>query len=294
MDAEKILKLPRHHKKTFLALLLILFILSILATRALGLSGKEILLEQVKSIASALITALIGLFLIAMFLPTPESGEIAEVQPGDINQEFIHLLSGAVRWRYKGNFGRYLRGKVLPTLAGRPNVHIAACLIDPTDEKICGLHAEYRGSINAIDKGKRFTSDSVATEVVVTIVIAAWHAVNRQMAIDIFLTKSFDPIRIDSSDDAMMVTVEDRRSPALRISRKHFTYNHFELQMNTARQQSRKVDLTGIRKGIELGEMTAIDIAAVLKVAGMSDLCIRLGADNILDACRQSRNPYEN
>jgi hypothetical protein len=294
MDTEKILKLPRHHKKTFLALLLLLCILSILAAGALGLSGKEILLEQVKSIASALITALIGLFLIAMFLPTPESGEIAEVQPSDITREFIELLSGAVRWRYKGNFGRYLRGKVLPTLAGRPNVHIAACLIDPTDEKLCGQHAEYRGSINAIDKGKRFTADSVATEVVVTIVIAAWHAVNRQMAIDIFLTKSFDPIRIDSNDDAMMVTVEDRRSPALRISRKHFTYSHFELQMNTARQQSRKVNLTGIRKGIELGEMTAIDVAAVLNAAGMSDLCSRLGPDKILDACRQSRNPYEN
>jgi len=294
MDAERIIKLPRHHKKTFLALLALLFTLSLVAAGALGLSGKEILLEQVKSVASALITALIGLILIAMFLPTPESGEMSEIQPSDITREFVQLLSGAVRWRYKGNFGRYLRGKVLPTLAGRPNVHVTACLIDPTDEKLCELHAEYRGSINAIDKGKRFTADTVATEVVVTIVIAAWYAVNRRMAIEIFLTKSFDPLRIDSNDDALIVTVEDRRSPALRISRKHFTYSHFELQMTTARQQSRKVDLTGLRKGIELGEITATDVAAVLQTAGMSALCDRLGADGILEVCRQSRNPYEN
>lgn len=294
MDGERIIKLPRHHKKTFLALLLLLFILSLAAAGALGLSGKEILLEQVKSVTSALITVLFGLFLVAMFLPTPESGEIAEVQPSDITREFVQLLSSADRWRYKGNFGRYLRGKVLPTLAGRPNVHISACLIDPTDEKLCELHADYRGSINAIDKGKRFTADTVATEVVVTIVIAAWHAVNRQMAIEIFLSKSFDPMRIDSNDEAMIITVEDRRSPALRISRNHFTYSHFELQMTTARQQSRKVDLTGIRKGIELGEMTAADVSTVLQTAGMRALCDRLGADNILTACRKSKNPYEN
>jgi hypothetical protein len=277
-----------------LVLLVLLFILSLVAARALGLSGKEILLEQVKSIAAALITALVGVFLIAMFLPTPESGEIAEIQPGDITREFVQLLSTASRWRYKGNFGRYLRGKVLPSLAGRQNVHISACLIDPADEKLCGIHADYRGSINAIDKGKRFTAGTVATEVVVTIVIASWYAVNRQMSIEMFLSKSFDPMRIDSNDEAMVITVEDRRSPALRISRNHFTYSHFELQMATARQQSRRVDLTGMRKGIEVGEITAADVSAALQTAGLNVLCGRLGVDNILQACRESKNPYEN
>lgn len=294
MDLDSIIKLPRHHKKTFLALLLLLFILSLVTAGTLGLSGKEILLEQVKSVASALITALIGLILISMFVPTTESGEITEVQPGDITKEFEKLLKVAVRWRYKGNFGRYLRGKILPSLVGKQNVHVTACLIDPTDESLCEQHAEYRGSINAIDKGSSITADTVAIEVVVTILIAAWYMTNRNMEIKIFLSKSYEPMRIDSSDDAMIVTVEDRRSPALKISKGHFTYDHFELQMKTAREQSREIRITGIQKNIELSEITKTDVANVLKAAGMSDLCNRLGSDKILEAIKQSKNPYEN
>jgi hypothetical protein len=294
MDAERIIKLPRHHKKTFLVLLFLLFVFCLLGARALGLTEREILLEQVKSVGSALITALLGYFLISTFIPTPDSGEIAEIRPGNITKEFEQLLSSATRWRYKGNFGRYLRGKVLPTLVGRQNVHVSACLIDPTEEKLCEHHAEYRGSINAIDKGRKFTADSVAMEVVVTIVIAAWYAVNRHMGIEVFLSKSFEPLRIDSNDDAMIITVEDRRSPALKITSNHFTYSHFELQMTTARQQARQVNLTGMRKGIELGEIEAADISAVMHRAGMTALCDKLGATDILDACRKSKNPYEN
>lgn len=295
MDAEKIINLPRHHKKTFIALLIALYVISLMVAHFLfEQSPQELFLDQVKSVATAMITALFGLAIIFTFLPTQEKGEIIEIPAQKITKEFELLLSTANRWRYKGNFGRYLRGKVLPTLASRQNIHVIACLIDPLDEGLCTHHADYRGSINAIDKGRKYNADSVATEVIVTVILASWYVANRGMTIDLYFSRVFDPIRIDSNDDAMILTVEDRRSPALKITKNHFTASHFELQMQTARNQSRKVDLKGMRKGIELAEISESDVKLVMKRAELLQLCNRLSVAAILDACKKSKNPYEN
>lgn len=295
MDAEKIISLPKHHKKTFVALLTAIYVISMLTAHFyFDQPTKDVILDQVKSIASALITALFGLIMILPFIPSKEKGEIIEISPKEITTEFDQLLESATRWRYKGNFGRYLRGKVLPSLTSKRNVHVTACLIDPNNHALCKAHAEYRGSINAIDKGKNYDVNTVSLEVVVTIVMASWYVANRNMDIDIYLSSAFDPIRIDSNDEAMILTVEDRRSPALKITKKHFTYEHFELQMETARKQARKTDLTGMRKGIELAEITKADIENVLNYSGMEQLCNSLTSTKILLACQQSKNPYEN
>ena len=40
--------------------------------------------------------------------------------------------------------------------------------------------------------------------------------------------------------------------------------------------------------------LDATDIEVFLAGIGMSDLCNELGAERILDSCRNVRNPYEN
>lgn len=295
MDADKILNLPRHHKKTFVALLVSIYLISLfIAHYQLGQPFSDVILDQVKSIASALITALFGLLIIIPFIPSKEKGEIIEIPAQEITVEFEKLLDSATRWRYQGNFGRYLRGKVLPTLASKTNVQVLACLIDPANQELCARHAEYRGNINAIDKGKKYDSATVSLEVMVTIVIAAWYARNKGMDISIFLSGKFDPIRIDGSDEAMILTVEDRRSPALKITQKHFTANHFNLQMQTARDQARKINLGGMRHGIQLAEIDSNDVESVLATADLGESCKKITAQAIAAACITSKNPYEN
>lgn len=295
MDSEKILSLPRHHKKTFLALLCAIYIIAIfLAYFCFGQEAKDLALDQVKSIASAIITAIFALLVVVPFIPSREKGEIIEIASQEIKNEFEKLLASATRWRYQGNFGRYLRGKVLPALASRTNVHITACLIDPGNRKLCEQHAEYRGGINAIDKGRQYDADVVSLEVLVTIVIASWYARNCGMDINIYLSSRFDPIRIDGNDEAMILTVEDRRSPALMITQKHFTASHFNLQMQTARDQAKKIEIGGMRRGISLPEIGEEDVSKVLQSAGLSEVCERLTPLAIAEACRKSKNPYEN
>ncbi|HAC88084.1 MAG TPA: hypothetical protein DCF95_09075 [Gammaproteobacteria bacterium] len=223
-----------------------------------------------------------------------EISGLEEIHPRKITKEFDALLSSAGRWRYKGNFGRYMRGKVLPTLASKANFHISVCIIDPTDPNLCEEHARYRNSINSIDKGKKYNAETVALEVVVTIIICAWFVRNKNIAIDLYLSTVFDPVRIDANDHAMILTVEDRRSPALKITSDHFMFEHFDLQMQFSRQQAKSINVSGLKESDTVAALEARNIEAFLEGIGMSDLCSQLGAENILAACRNVRNPYEN
>jgi hypothetical protein len=295
MDSDKIINLPRYHKKTFVTLLILFYVfLLAVAHKVFDQDLKGIFFDQTKYISSALITIFLGFFMILFFFPRKEKGEIIEIPAQEITKEFDKLLKNANRWRYQGNFGRYLRGKVLPSLASKSDVHVTACVIDPANQELCEKHAEYRSGINAIDKGKRYNAQAVSLEVVVTIVIAAWYARNRNIDIVIYLSGRFDPIRIDGNDDAIILTVEDRRSPALMITKKHFIAEHFNLQMQTARNQARKINLGGMSFGIELAQISATDVVNVLSVAKLENVCNELTAEVIVKACHESKNPYEN
>jgi hypothetical protein len=295
MDVQMIQKLPKEHRKTFILLLLLVLVLLFWMDSSLTPEQPKILiLQYVRQVASAIVVTLLVLWVVsALFPPLSKRDELVEIEPKRITAEFDSLLESATRWRYKGNFGRYMRSKVLSTLAPRKNMHVMACIIDPANEALCAKHAEYRSQIHAIDRGTRYDSNKVALEVLVTIVICAWYVINRRIRIDLYLSPVFDPVRIDANDDAMILTVEDRRSPALKVKREHFTYDHFDLQMEFSRTQARVIQLGGVRQGIALGDLNAADVEGVLRGAELDGLLRQHSAHQILQACRESKNPYE-
>jgi hypothetical protein len=294
MNPESILTLPKEHRRTFVWLLIVLFVLAlVLDWKLSSLPFADTFLGYIRAVAAAILTSLFVLWVINSFIPRNKPVEgLVELEAGKISKEFDQLLSTATRWRYKGNFGRYMRGRVLPALAGRQNCHISACVIDPRNRALCEKHAQYRSQINSIDIGRRYDADAVALEVLVTIVICAWYAINRRASVELYLSASFDPVRIDSNDDAMILTVEDRRRPALMVRKSHFIYGHFETSMEFARSQGDKVPLQGVRSGIELAQIEEGDVTAVLANSGMIELCDRITPATIVQACRASRNPY--
>lgn len=296
MDTQSILTLPQKHRRTFVVLLIALFTIALLLDWKLGtLPFIETMLGYIRAIAAAILTSLFLLWVVSSFIPRQKTSEgMVELEAAKITKEFDSLLSTATRWRYKGNFGRYMRGKVLPTLAERQNCHISACVIDPNNQALCEKHALYRGRINSIDKGRQYNADTVALQILVTVVICSWYSKNRRVVIDLYLSASFDPVRIDSNDEAMIITVEDRRQPALKINRDHFTYEHFETSMEFARDQGTKVNLDGMRRGIEFAQIEEKDVSDALERAGMAELCNKITPQVILQACRESKNPYEN
>jgi len=300
MDTEKILNLPKYHRRAFIGVIIsITIILVLIDFFIIPLAPPqiaEITSGYARSIVAALLVSIVVLWIFLAFIPpaTAKSVGIEQIEPTRITAEFDALFKEAKRWRYKGNFGRYQRGKVLPTLHTQANFHTSICIIDPTDKQLCEQHADFRNNIPAIDKGRNYDANLVALEVVVTILHCAWYSANKASNIELFLSATFDPVRIDSNDIAMILTVEDRRSPALKILSSHFMYEHFDLQMRYTREQSKQVKLGGFAKRNSISDIEEIDIEQFLKKIGMKKLCDQLTATKILAECKRAKNPYEN
>lgn len=297
MDLSKVLELTKKYRNAIIALVIaILIIISLINYISFEVPLGTILKQILDSIFAAIITALFSLLFVVLFLPDKKNknGQQIEIAPNQITSEFDELLKVANRWRYKGNFGRYLRGKVLPTLSTKKNMHVTACLIDPTNAELCQKHAEYRYSINSIDKGKVYNHQLVVLEVIVTIIVCTWYSSNKDVQIELYLSSNYDPIRIDSNDNAMILTVEDRRSPALKLTSQHFMYSHFELVMRTAREQAKKITLPKIRKSNSLNDLEETDIEEILNNINMMGVLKVVSVSEILSACKKVTNPYEN
>ncbi len=298
MDAKVILKLPAAHRRTFVALLLaicaIIILLDIFLVPMAPRSIQSSFSGYAQAVAGAVIVSLIMFWIVISFIPkVRDTQELHQIEPNNITAEFEVLLSEAVRWRYTGNFGRYLRGRVLPTLAGRPNMQISVSIIDPTNRLLCERHAEYRNGIHSIDRGLRYDADLVALEVIVTIIHCAWYVANKGVSISLFLLSMFDPLRIDASDNAMILTVEDRRRPALKIMSGHIMYEHLDLQMRFERQQGRELPLQGFPNRATISTISDGDVTTFLDSINMRNLPEGLTARRIVEACRKARNPYE-
>jgi hypothetical protein len=91
----------------------------------------------------------------------------------------------------------------------------------------------------------------------------------------------------------MILTVEDRRRPALKITKNHFMYNHFELQMRYACEQGRSISLLGFAERATIAAIEEVDVENFLEKINMKDLCDRLTVAVIVETCRGAKNPYE-
>jgi hypothetical protein len=297
MELQDVLALPTYHRRAFIALVASTLALLVLGDILILHHGQDVsatLSEMIGHILAGVTAAFIMTAFLSFFVPqNSRVADLVQLPATEITGAFDELLSGATRWRFKGNFGRYLRGRVLPTLARRADVDVDASIIDPRDKGLCERHARYRSEIQGIDMGREYTALDVAREALTTILHCAWQAASDNVSIDLYLTNAFDPLRVDACDGGMIVTVEDRRKPALKIGAQNFMYDHFAIHMRYVFAQGHKLDISGFRRTRDARDIIADDISTFLISIGMDGLCAEIGVEKILSDFRANRNPYE-
>ena len=98
MDPASILTLPKEHRRTFVWLLVLLFLLALLLDwRLSNLPLADAFLGYVRSIAAAILTSLFLLWVIVSFIPGNKRGDsLVELEPRMITKEFDQLLINPV------------------------------------------------------------------------------------------------------------------------------------------------------------------------------------------------------
>lgn len=292
-------RLPVGHRRAVIAALSFIAVLALVLDWLIrwlgGIDSAEWVVSLsliMQMIASGMLTTLAIYLCFRYFVPVGDGNALVELRPHEISRAFEREVAVANSWIFKGNFGRYFRSVVLPRLAHKKQAPLEVYMLDPRDGDLCERHADYRRQIPAIDKGREYTSDVVREELLVTLITCSFYRHARSLNLRVWLTRTFDPVRIDCAGDVLFITVEDRREQALQIRSSHFLFRFYMMHVSFARNQAVAFEMKRLANLTNIQGITESHVCEWLRESGLSDTCHTVSTRKIAAACRAQENPY--
>ena len=298
MSMDKIFD-SQHHKRVFFASVVLFIIILVLARYFLTPDASETP-SQTNATAIAILDNFTSGFFASILLSIvfyyfrprrEDESKIKQINANDIVPNFEKALTEASRWVFKGNRGRYLRSKVLPSLSRRTGAFsIEAIFIDPFNSEICKKYAEHKNVSILNDQGSDWNEKKLQADLIATLVVCSWFKRFPSLSINVYLNNVFEPIRMDSNSKVTFLTVENKREPCLMVYDSHFLNQWMLDQFILVKHQATEAKLRPINKQ----ELHMLDIDDVKSV------CHELGHDNVHDdilndalkIAKSNPNPY--
>ena len=256
-------------------------------------SGSRILGDILESLISTFIAALGISFFIKFFVPRDVEEEIDLVEPRDLQDEFSSLLRSATSWKYKGNFGRYFRTSVLPLLSVQAaekciSIEVECMIIDPDNTGLCEEHASSRNSVKTADGKRDWNAREVKIEVYATILCCFIY--KNTLDLRLGLLAYFESPRFDISPSVIIITREDKKAPAVRVSKGSYLFQAVIRDYRIAMRQCREINLE--RNGLSLENIDKAAAQKILVGAGLDPNFIATEIESICAKAAEKKNPY--
>ena len=205
-------------------------------------------------------------------------------------------------WMFKGGTGTYLRAVTIKACvesarrAQRP-VRMQVEIIDPTNEQLCHLYAQYRSSLapGPDRTGELWTLDRTRKESFATILAACWY---RQrftfLKIEVGLSKVMTTFRWDLSSQWVVITQEDPAAPALLFEKGKPHYRGYSRELVASFEQARAVDIARAKE-LQLSEEPSVEETRKLFELLELDLPSSFTDRDVVDLIRRAirpKNPY--
>jgi hypothetical protein len=251
---ETILSNKQYRKFFYLLSLLLLVVLVFIRyvlvpawDRNISGNGAKALAQLSEGLTTSLIvTILIGSFL---FFVTPAVMKIAKIEPVEpktINDLLKASTATSTTWTFRGAMGRYTRAETLPAIIKRARVsgvrrRLRLMILDPDNPRACRGYAEYRNGVASSSKAQSpLTEITVRNQILATILAATKTSLTESMIdIEIYLVPMWSVVRIDLSDEYVILTSEDPREPGLRVDRGSHFYGTYSKELDFIATQSR-------------------------------------------------------
>jgi hypothetical protein len=270
----------KYHRRVFFAAIALLFAVLVAARYFLTTApGAPVsLLRQtsvaiVDNVTSGLVASLVvGATIYFFRRRRVDPGLITQLESRDIVPAFDVALREATGWIFCGNRGRYLRSKVLPTLAMKHGTFsVDAILTNPNNIVACSKFAEHKSVTIAQDEPGAWVTERVQAEILAAIVVCAWFTRYPTLSIKLYLHESFSPIRLDSNLNTSFLTVENKRESCLRFRTGHFFHEWLLDDFSVAKLQSTLVALPPVNR-TALSDITPDDIRSVAHAVGFTSI----------------------
>jgi hypothetical protein len=254
-----------------------------------------------QSLADMLATVVAATVLSAIVVwftrPSKRPTELTVVHPKDIRPRLKQQLSDARTWWYSGSAGRWNRARVLPELAEKARQTNTSCdvvlsILDPRAEAACLAYAEYRRGVRT-GADRDWTIEAVRRDLYATIVAAAvFNDEYPLLSVAVNLKKSTSILRVDSSDQGLVITREDPKEPGLVCEAGSYFFDTFRQNMVFERSQGDDLRLepSGLR-------FESLDVAAtrvLLEKLGFDtpELTDDSAVGAIVDEAKSRDSPY--
>jgi hypothetical protein len=225
-------------------------------------------------ITTSIVTIMVAAFI---FFATPAVMRVARieaVEPQAIGALLREASVKSVRWTLKGGMGRYTRAETLAMLvrvARQSGVRrkIRLILIDPDDERACTGYAIYRNGLFSASKKEPLTAASVRDQILATILATAKVGVSESMIdVELVLLPIWSVMRIDLSDQYVLITSEDGREPGLRADNGTPFYNTYAKDLDLIARQGRSLPQLECLLGLQFD--SAGDLSLLLDRLGLT------------------------
>ncbi len=200
----------------------------------------SVMKETFVHLIAACITGMFVLMILVYLLPIEEKLKLVEVlEPSRTKALHDEALGKSEFWFHHGHIGRWVRMRAMHALAKMSvekgiSTSVKLILLNPRNENLCKLYAEYRNRI-AFREDKINTVRDVQAELLATIIIGKKFDQSPDgLRVQVFLEDHLSLVREDISAIAVFRTQVDPRCPAIifrNINRDHETAEFY----NTAK-----------------------------------------------------------
>jgi hypothetical protein len=267
----------KYHRRVFIGATILIFIVLFVARYFLtpdqGVSVsllKQTCISVVDNFTAGLFASLAVGATLYFFRKRRTNPELLKsLEAREIVPAFNESLAFATGWLFLGNRGRYLRSKVLPTLAAKQGSYtIDAILTDPSNKENCTRFADHKTFGISKDELGEWSCERVQSEIVAAIVVCAWYKRHPNLSINLYVKNSFSPIRLDSNHKETFLTVENKKEPCLQFKSGHF-FNQWLLDdFSTRKSQCKHLDIQPIQSAT-LAEIPSAKIKEIVIQLGI-------------------------
>ncbi len=208
------------------------------------LSEQFSLSNILDNLISASVISLITLSFFA-FVPRdfPDLRFIVQIDPSKSNELHMQALAGTSWWWHHGQYGRWTRQIVAPSLEKRADSRLRWIILDPRNEDACRKYVDYCNHHRLAFKNE-WDLFRVRVEQYSTIFAAYQYHNNRTpVCVELFVSSFFSAYRVDLSEKAVFITTFDPRDPPFMLTPESAWYSTFKNDFELAAKQSMRINL---------------------------------------------------
>lgn len=260
-----------------------------------GTSTDDFIISLLDNLCAGIFTAICGVIFIYLVSPRISFDEnLSVLDAWNINQALKKPLGITKAYFHRGRTGRWARTDVMPAL------YYAACkegiqreihlfLPDPRCRENLEAYAHYRNSLKH-EVDDVWIWQRVRNEIVATILVASQlSARSIFFKSNVVLLEDFSIFRADLTDEALILTREDKRMPGWISTRSSLFYASYLEELHMASERGRKLDL---RSMIISEKFETSSVRPSLKSLGIEMDLSEVDCEEIVKAIKETKSTY--